>query len=464
MDHGGRGIKPGDTRVQPVARSIIELGAVPLVEPASIPVVEFGAVPLVEPAAVSSVEPVPEIIPSPRGLGGMTLHRRAFLATAGVLGATAATAGCTGDLGDGGSAGGDDGVGADAGPPPYADWLPADGSDGDGLLFVSVDQERLDRLQDYDDDAFADEPFDDVDPEGDDDADPDERAGQDDPMVLFPIVGVFMAGLSFFGLIQYPFVGDVLEDVGGMAGAEASAGETDDGGDESTASAADVQRFLFVDGALVFEGAFDVEAVDDAVEYFETAGERDGFTVYEATEADFLVPEDGAFAVSEEALVLPLGDPTDERATGRDTVDRLLDVRAGSADGYADAGEADAEWAVNAAGHGDLVIGLWGDLEDPTGEPLDDELGEDGFDDVGPDADDDFEALEDADVVVSSLTFESEELISAAFAAGFGQGEAPDRDAIEREIGRSADDRDIYVEGSRLAVEATWEADSDNDD
>lgn len=340
--------------------------------------------------------------------------RRAVLAAAaGVLPATALS-GCLSDVVPGTGGGG--------GRPDYAKWVPADTvDDEEGTLFVRLDTGELEDLEDGDVGALPESAT--VDPQQDD-------LGDVDPLGAMPMLGLFVLALSAgFGLRSYGFGTNPLSGFGG--------GATPTG----TSTSADplAESVLLVDGVFVFRGGFTADAVTGEMDGFAAAGERDGYTVYEGTGDDAHGTGRLAFAVRDGTLVVPSATANVEL---RPRLDTVLDVRHGDATSLLEA-EADVDWLVRTAGAGQVVIGAWetsydGEEADTTEDPLD-ELGRPRG-------------------VVAGLTLGAD-ATTGAFAAVFPEGETPDLATVREHVGTSADSRSVSVDGSRVSVEGTWEAD-----
>lgn len=365
-----------------------------------------------------------------------TIPRRAVLKTAAAI-PFAAVAGCTTAFGD------------DDEPPAYHGGLPHDGAnDEPGVFLVHIDTAWL---REFDDDTEL--PYEDQLPDAvDTDLDPDTAPVDVDPLIAYPFSGFFIGVFGVaFGLIPYGF-GDrllsSLDEDDGVEGQPVDDAEStaDDGATDDDGSAhgdVRVDSILLVDGVAVFGGSFDERAIVAASDGFEPAGERGEFDVYEGTEEGVFGTEGLAFAVRDDTLVVLLDPDSDLEA--------VVDAVSDSTDRLSD--DDDGDWALRTAGHGHMTLGAWG--TDPDDAIEDDEPGveDDGFVDVE-------RVLDDADGFISSLTFGLEEA-GATLAAAFPEGETPEADAFEEEIGTSATTREIDVDGTRVSVTGAWRASDD---
>jgi len=317
----------------------------------------------------------------------MTPGRRKFLASAGAA-ATAATIGIRGwpTVAARAEEGGD--------LPAYSRWLTLE----DGRLeFTVVDWAAL---EEYVEDEFED-------------ADPDESVPEefeDDPMVA-PASEGLLSTYFFVALSLAPFgLGRLLE-------VEAF---------DST-----VERSLEVNEVVVTTGEFVREEIDERLtaepvaefmRQLEATDAIGGYDVYTPVEGE----ADAAIAVSDDALVFAVDDD-DPIAT----LETAIDVAAGDVPRVTDDSERFA-WLLETAGDGDVVVGEYGDLADPT------------FD---------FAGLEDAEGVITAYTVEDEETLAGDFAAIV---DAPDEATLEDVVGASADEVALEVEDDRVIATGTW--------
>lgn len=311
--------------------------------------------------------------------------------------------------------------------PGYHRYVPARDAGGEqGTFFVTLDMAGLRELEGSGanfDDAFP----------TDLDLQSSDSLEDVDPLLAYPAVGVFAAALGIgFGLVPYGFGDQVLAGfTGGDDTESATATETDNR----------VDTAVLLEGSFVLAGTFDPAVVDESVESFERTDERDGYDIYEGTgdDSSLMDTEGLAFAVSEEAIVALSGS---EDGEPRPRLDRVLDTATGAGDRLS--GDGDGDWALRTAGHGEVALGGFGVEPDGTD-------GSTGGGDV------DIESVfQRADGLVSSLDVESDHA-TGTIAAVFPEGETPDRESIEAEVGASADGREVEIDGTRVSVAGTWE-------
>lgn len=321
--------------------------------------------------------------------------------------------------------------------PTYHRYVPSADSGSEGTFFVSLDLERFRELEERNLQTLPGDANVDLQSEG--------SMENADPMVAYPAVSLVVAILGMsFGLIPYGFSSDIATGIAGDGvGAGTAAPNGSEGATETEETPVRVDAMTLVENAFVFDGSFDTAAIGEASDGFEKANERDGFVVYEGVESDSFVDTTGlGFAVSDDTLVALLDsdeatDPPGER------IDHLLDVATGATDRMS--ADADADWTLRRAGHGLVSIGGWGvDPDNASAGPkqVSDEL-------------EIKSVLDSADGLVSSLALESDQF-RADVAAVYPEGETPDREKIEGELGTSAAEREIEVDGTRVAVTARW--------
>ena len=352
------------------------------------------------------------------------------------LASIAATAGCTtaGPLG-----------GERRELPSYHRYVPADGPEGDGVFYASLDMARLRALED----GAVEEGL----PEGASPGDGDDWGSQDaDPLVTYPAAGLFVVALGVgFGLVPYGFSDEVA---GGFSETPIGEGTPTPGGSAGGSTEAEgetrIDTMVLHSAAIVLEGTFEPAAIADAAEGFERAGERGGFAVYVGGEGESMFDVGNlAFAVSEDALVALVND---DREDPRGRLEAAIDVAAG--DGERLSGGSDADWALRTAGHGFTALGGWGldpDEAAPTRSGPGEELGVDSV-------------LDDADGLVSSLAYdEATPATEATVAAVYPEGGTPSRERLAEELGTSATEREIEVDGTRVTVTGRWTVEGSTD-
>ena len=379
----------------------------------------------------------------------MALQRRKLLTTAAAV-PLAATAGCTDRFGDD----------ADAGDPPaYARWVPASGPGEDGAGYVYVDWTGINALEDLEESFPGDDPP----VEGTPGEGSTEEAGGD-PLIVVPGTAAIVAGLGIgFGLSVYgirSLVGLVDEYVDDSVADDPGDSPTETPTDDGEPDLGSMETTLLTRRAIVLEGSFDLEAVEEAAidADFERSGPHQDARIYEGT-SGMLGSDDLAFAAHEDALVFGLAPsdgssltPTEEAPrewSVRSRVEHLIDAESGDAERLSGRGD-DAGWALGRAGHGHVVIGAWGDVDADTPG-----VGAFGGPGSGTEEEATPDPLTESDGEVYSLTLEASEL-SGDMAATYPEYETPDRETVESSVGNTADEREVEIDGQRVAVTGTW--------
>lgn len=351
----------------------------------------------------------------------MALHRRTFVKSTATI-PLVATVGCIDAFED-----------TTDEPPAYARWVPANGVDSDGVFFVYYDWSALDDFEDLEESLPDDQQGD----FGGYQPGTETTEGIDQLLLTPVLVGTFGALAIGLSLFPYGFAADLVGDVSSEEfSAVDSTGEKPNIGETA--------GMLMTGDAVVFEGSFDLDVVAESAENYEAVDERNDFTIYEGIEGDFISRDGYAFAASEAAIVLAT-----REGEGRSVVDAMLDARAGEADRMADRSD-DAAWALGTAGHGHIAVGAWGDLESGTTSGEETE-----FEPEEPMAN--LEDLGETDGEVYSLALSEAEL-TGRMAAGYSdEGEVPERDTVESQLGNTADKREITLDGTRLSATGRWE-------
>ena len=320
------------------------------------------------------------------------LDRRHFLAVSGV-GALAATAGCLGFFDDG-----------NGDLPDYGQYIAAE---DDEVFFAYADFEGLDELDDEDEEA-EDGDFGDF----------------EEPLLAAPIGGVILLGFGAAFTLAPAGLEDLLED------------------EEDSDLETQADQLLLANDVVVVAGDIDTAEIEEtltdapedeffAVQY-EESDEVDGYTwftpVDEGSESVFAVGEDEILAGEE-----------------RDSVETIIEAIDG--DGRAAGEFEEFEWLFQRAGDGLISIGGYGpDGFDTTDEQ---EQGEE------IDPEDEFEEIDEADGVVSSLSFTDDE-VTATLAASFGELDDDDRGEVEAELESDRTEVSIEFDDGRVTAEATY--------
>jgi hypothetical protein len=348
--------------------------------------------------------------------------RRTLLKLAGSTAATASLGGCS-ELP---SLGGD--------VPPYRDWIPAGSAANgrSGFAYVETTGTGFDTQQLVEASGIETEP--------------DALAGF---MLLYAGYGTAMLSVgSGAGVLRNASLATLLPDAirseDGQRDNRTETGNQTGSGEQPGSST--IEGVLVAGNAIVLFGDVDVDGVRSALaDAYETVGTRDGYTLFERSEGDAR----GQFAAGDDAIVLPLG--VDSKAI----VGTMLDTVSG--DGTRLAEQGDMDWAIDAAGSGQLVYGG----RDPSAAAND----TDGFD---------LESLFEnalpwdfqnaATGVVSSMEYSDGSFEGEAALAYEQSGDVPDEGTIQNQVTpTSADDYEISVDGTRVRLTGRWEAVTDAD-
>ncbi|WP_254769310.1 hypothetical protein [Salinilacihabitans rarus] len=328
----------------------------------------------------------------------MTLRRRDTLKLAGaaVAASTVGTAGCLDAVGFG-----DDG---------YDRWLAAR---DEGVAFAYADVAEIDDLEE------------DVSPDGG-------GTDPDDPLLAIPRGGAVLVGLA----ANVALAG---------TGLDALVSLDDDEADDAYDSTVEG---LLVTGAIVLEGQFDVEEVDELLGTADGLFERRYERTDELGDYDLYRPADdglgdGAVVVSDEVVVQVFDDDPEA------VVEEALDAAAGDAERAADAFDGFG-WALETAGEGQLVVGAFGEDPETEGEVAP------GSEDA-PDPDEAIEGVDGADGFVCSLSADAEARETVAEFAGIFSGLDDGTEAdLEAVLGASATETSVEIEDGRVTATATW--------
>ncbi|SDJ55981.1 hypothetical protein [Natronorubrum texcoconense] len=307
----------------------------------------------------------------------------------------------------------EDETGESAGLHDYERWLTSD-ADGE-LLFSYVDWAGLGEFEDDDDEPVPDE----------DDAD------VEDPMIELPMVGALIAAMS-----------------AGFAAPSAGLGPIVDLEDDTLAAddaETTLDELLFVNETLLFLGDVATDEVVDALTEpdddpyaagatFDHVDDVGDFELYESETDDdgFGAASSQAVAVGADAILLA---NDSEDVDGVDHVRSVLEAAEGDRERATDERE-EFDWTLETAGEGHVVLGGYG--------------GEEDLDDV-----------EEANTIVSSLTFDADGGAEGDFAATFETIDDETESELETELGATADDRTLDIEDDRVTAWASWDADNE---
>ncbi|WP_137288728.1 hypothetical protein [Natronorubrum halophilum] len=359
----------------------------------------------------------------------MNLERRTVLKCTGLT-AAASTAGLAGCLDTVGFGGGDEG----SEYPSSESWLAAtDGS----IEFATLEWAALEEFE-----ALEDE----VDREASDEADDGALVHETDLLLEMPAMGALIIALG----VGFGFWGTGLDGI--------ITTDDDDDGDTAADFETTVEELLWINDVYVLAGEIDTEEIVDALteepndavsmtRTYERSDEYADYELYEPAENDdeyAISSLDDAIAVSEDAIIYAgNADETD----AAEQIQRVLDVREGDRDGATDVLE-EFGWLLETAGHGQMVIGMAGELDEddadgPAEEDLDDPAGDDEF--------------ESATGLVSSLSVEDGGGLSADYAMTFESIDDDTKAELEDTLGVSADDVTIEFDDDRLTASASWD-------
>ncbi|SEP65137.1 hypothetical protein [Natrinema salaciae] len=356
----------------------------------------------------------------------MGSNRRNVLKLAGASLATG-VAGCLGSNEENGN-----GTGGGDEPPAYTRWLAAD--DDGGVGYVYVDLTTFENA-DTGNESTGGESNTDV---------------QADPMVGLPMAGTVAAAIVVsFGLSAYGLEGMV----------DYGQSEEQAGGTESMDSSVDAM--ISTNEAVVLTGDIDTAEVDETLttepegfsftEQYERTDEIGDYPVYTPVDGE----GNGSIAVGDSALVFTAGGDTDD-PTG--AIRTPIEAAAGDVERATDELEA-FDWLVSQAGHGDFVVGGYGNEFEPDATET---AGDGGgnFSDIENGSQDGFDAeyseLEGLEGGVGSLTLDEDGTqATGEFAAILGDADA---DALEESLGSSAAESTVEVADGRVTASATWES------
>ncbi len=344
----------------------------------------------------------------------MTRLERRELLTSVCAAGVVATAGCL-ETSNGDADSGSNSLGDHRGVPEYVDYIPANSVNRDnGGQFAYTDLEQVDRYEQEHgplDEQLANERLED-----------DTLIGLSEMAMELSLVG------SFFGLLPYTFDDEFLDE-----------------------NFREMDGVMLVDATVVLFGEFDTDDVVEMTTGFERYGDHGDFEMYEGVdpnsheqEGTLTTDTDGlAYAVSEDAIVASISDDID----GLDLIEEVTAAATGDRDTIADSHDS-VDWALGAAGHGHLVLGVW-DAED-TERSVE-------HSDDGEEIDPQDELSEDAGLMVSSLDVDTE-TVTGQFAVQFDEAIDDELEAsLDEHVGQTADDRDRRTDDHRALVSGSWE-------
>jgi hypothetical protein len=344
------------------------------------------------------------------------MKRRQFLSTTLVATGAATIAGCSGtdDLD------GDDGRFPARDVPDHAGWVPeASRGTEAGTFFAHLDWTALEELEREDEPRTDDET---------------EALLEEAPILGLPMYGGLVAPFAVFGITFYPFSGDILPEDGQAVDGIAT------------------ESVTWTENALVFHGTYDPELfVAQYSEGFEQADERDGYTVYVA-------PEELAYAVSEDAVVVAIQADDDDGYRPEAVVDDALERTLDEVDRVVDTD--DGRWLFETTGDAAMAFGVW------NVENLDDALEPTEEIDAGDEPRVDLDAganpvLDDVEVFVTTLVVSAEdgELLEteARFSGLYPEDSVPAESMVRDHLVEADVPHEIVLEGNRVHASATFE-------
>jgi hypothetical protein len=242
-----------------------------------------------------------------------------------------------------------------------------------------------------------------------------------------------------FGMMFYPFAGDVFPD------------------DGEEIEGIETTSMTWTEDVLLLHGEYDPEVL--ATQYadeFEEVDERDGFTLYVGTDGF----SDGmAYAVSEETLVIGLQPGTEDDYQPEDVVADALDRNLDAVDRIVDTD--DGHWLFETTGTAPMVFGVW-NTENFMGS-LDPEKEVDADENAELDVDPDIEAnpvFDNVESLINNLAFSTDDSempdLEARFSAIYPENEVPSEEEVQEYlIGETDVPHDIVIDGNRVHASAS---------
>ncbi|MFU8869710.1 hypothetical protein [Natronococcus sp.] len=344
------------------------------------------------------------------------MKRRQFLSTTLAAAGAATVAGCSGT----GDLAGEDGPFPSRDVPGYAGWVPEASRGAEtGTFFAHLDWTALEELEREDEPRTDDET---------------EALLEEVPILGLPMYGGLVAPFAVFGIMFYPFSGDILPE----------------DGQEVDGIATD--SVTWTENALVFHGTYDPELfVAQYSEGFEQADERDGYTVYVA-------PEELAYAVSENAVVVAIQPDDGDGYRPEAVVDGALERNFDEVDRVVDTD--DGRWLFETTGDAAMAFGVW------NVENFDDALEPAEEIDAGEEPRVDLDAggnpvLDDLEGFVATLVVSAEDgdllETEARFSGLYPEDSVPPESMVRDHLVGEDVSHEITLEGNRVHASATFE-------
>ena len=312
--------------------------------------------------------------------------------------------------------------------PRYSGWIPSESHDGSAeeLFFTHLDWEAIEQLDSADDSNEDDET---------------EEVIDQIPIIGLPLYGGLITPFTLFGILFYPFAGDVLPEEG----------ETSEGVGTSS--------MTWTDDLVIFHGEFDLDVfAEQYTDGFEEGDEQNGFTVYTGDD-DFT--EGLAYAVSDETLVVGMTPGEDDDYVPEDVVSEALDRYIDETGRLVD--DEEGQWLFETTGEAQMSFGAWQTEDIMAALDPDDEVEEDV--DEEPDTEPDVEdnpVFDDVESLINNIIFTVEDGemrdIEARFSGLYPDDAVPSEDDVrEHLIGEEDVPHEIVIEGNRVHATATFE-------
>jgi hypothetical protein len=364
------------------------------------------------------------------------MNRRQFIA-ASVVAGSAAVAGCSGADGD--SEASDNGSDSESGSfpshelPGYSSWIPQESrNEESGVFFTHLNWEAFDEFEENDsveDDEDTEEIIEEV------------------PILGLALYGAILTPLAMFGMMFYPFAGDVFPE------------------DGEEVEGIETTSMTWTEDVILFHGEYDPEVfAAQYAEEFDEVDERDEFTLYVGVEG---FSEGMAYAISEETLVVGLQPGSEDDYQPEDVVSDALERNLDEVNRVIDTD--DGNWLFETTGEAPMVFGVW-DTNDFTGsldpeEEVDVEQDTEAEEDAELDVDPDIETnpvFDNVESLINNLAFSAEDGemtdLEARFSAIYPEDEVPSEEEVQEHlIGETDVPHEIIIDGNRVHASATFE-------
>lgn len=366
------------------------------------------------------------------------MQRRQFVSATLAAAGAAVLAGCSESSDENGN-GSENGTGSEQSfpsydAPAYSGWIPSESraDDESGVFFTHLDWAALAETDEGPDDEAEAE-----------DGEETEELVERVPILGLPFYGALISPFAVFGIMFYPFGGDVLPE------------------DDRDVDGIETETMTWVEDVLVFGGAYDPDVfAEQYADDFEAVETRDEFTVYVGAGG---FAENAAYAVSEDTLVVGMTPGDDDDYETETIVHDALDRNLDEVDRAVDSD--DGQWLFETTGDAQMAFGVLG--TDDFGEALETEDEADSSEETEePDADPDVgdnPVFDTVESLVNTMTFSADEGEMAAmevrFSAVYPDAESTpsENDVREHLIGEEAVDHDIVIDGERVHASATFE-------